>query len=188
MGEFRNFNFATVGDIKNLKKELDNGFDVNAKCKYGHSLMHYANTTSREGVCHLLLDYGFDVYSIERNGTFTFCEIVQRNRYDVMERMLKLGVNPNTTLTINSSFTLIESVIDMYNPFSALLLIQYGANIEFNIKDKTLFEHAYDCYERHLICKEGWFDLLCEIVKHKKEYNENEQKIYQKIKLRALFK
>jgi len=182
------FDLATFGYTEKLKEQLDNGADVNAKSKVGYSLMHYATMAYRGDIAHLLLDYGFDVHTVERSGVFTFCEVVQRNSYDVMKRMLKSGANPNICLTVDSPFTLVEWTSSMYNPISTLVLIQHGANVNFSVKDKTLFEHAYDCYERHVQGKQGWFDLLCEIAKHKKEYNENEQNIYQKIKLRALFK
>lgn len=188
MGKHTIFDFATFGYADQVKELLDNGADVNAKSEYGYTLMHHAVTAYRGDVSHLLLDYGFDVHAVERGGGFSFCEVVQRNSYDVMKRMLQAGANPNTRLTVDSSITLIESVSSMYNPISTLLLIQHGANVDFNVKDKTLFEHAYDCYETHVEGKQRWFDLLCEIVKHKKDYNEHEQKIYQKIKLRALFK
>jgi ankyrin repeat protein len=186
MGNYTIFEYAKFGYFDVVKKYLEDGNDVNAKSKYGYSLMYEANSGGRTEVQHLLLDYDFDVHMMEGDGRYTFCKIVQDNRYELIERMLKMGADPNCLL-YGGPYTIIQYTVNMYNPYSSKMLAEYGGKLDFEREDKTSFEHMYDCYKNFKSGNEEWLNLLCKLTKEKKNYNEFEQKMYEEIKLQALF-
>ena len=180
------FNLARNGEAKELKKYLNQGFDVNAKNEYGLSLMYHAAAGGHREIQHLLLDYGFDVHTMENAVLPIFVYIVQKNNYDVLERMLKMGANPNISVQIGNPHTILEWTAISGNPVSTHILMKYGADTDIKIGNNSFFEHAYDCAIREKHHTKEWYRVLNRLAKEKETLSDKEKAIWESVKVKAL--
>jgi ankyrin repeat protein len=86
---------AEAGNIEAIKQHLATGTDVNAKVKYGGTMLHYAALHGHKETVELLIAEGADVNAKTDDG-FTPLHVAARHgRTEIGELLITKGANVN---------------------------------------------------------------------------------------------
>lgn len=125
---------ARSGDVEKVRKQLDEGANVNAPDSAGgRTAMHWAAKEGKVDVIPLLLAKGADVNVKDRAGKTPLCIAGENGRVDAMK--LLLGANADVNATDRMGGTPLMWSAALGTPDTVALLIEKGANV--NVSDKN---------------------------------------------------
>ncbi|MEM9418956.1 MAG: ankyrin repeat domain-containing protein [Planctomycetota bacterium] len=87
---------ASQGDLDRVRKFLDAGMGVNAKCVCEHHVIVHAFRSGNASVLQLVLDRGADIrLSNGWEGTIWFADLIEAGNVDAVRQILDLGYDVN---------------------------------------------------------------------------------------------
>ena len=130
-----------AGNIANVKKAIAKGANVNARNKYGLSVLCYAMDEDPKCVSLVkrLIEHGADVKMWEGDYASPMHSAVRNNNPEVVKLLIKHGANPN----INSDYgtPLQKQLLNRVNPNERIskLLVEHGARaLEYSFGNTDL--------------------------------------------------
>ena len=116
---------AYEGDVKRVRKLLEEGANPNARDEYGRTPLYYAASRDVE-VVKLLLQHGADPKARSRGGETPLHSAAWSGNVEVVKLLLERGADPNAKTT--SGRTPLHEAADMGHVEVVQLLLQHGAD------------------------------------------------------------
>lgn len=122
------------GNIKQAKKLIEAGYDVNYKKKDSSTLLHYAFTVD---MAQLLIENGASLNEVNRAGATPLTNAIRNGRIEVAKYLVKKGANPN----VNNGVTepALAEALRLHQLKLGEFLIAHGADP--NLKNNMFREH-----------------------------------------------
>ncbi len=125
---------ARSGDVDKVKKQLEDGANVNAPDSAGgRSALHWAAKENKVDVIPLLLAKGADVNIRDRAGKTPLCVAGESGRVEAMRLLLAANADVNATDRMGGTALMWSAALG--TPDAVALLIEKGANV--NVSDKN---------------------------------------------------
>jgi len=131
---------------------IASGADVNAICKRGRSVLHWALRSDSAICCKVLLDAGADVNLADNGGwtVLTRCICFVSEPEEIVEMLLHAGADMNFLVRQGMNALMHDVMIPSSGPFEKIL--QRGADIEIRKHaGRTAVFHAVDCNNHFVI-------------------------------------
>ncbi|MCL1469256.1 ankyrin repeat domain-containing protein [Argonema antarcticum] len=124
------------GDVDTVRRYLEQGGNVNAKNKYGNTLLLWAAQNNRKDVAELLIAKGADVNAKNKDGNTLLLWAAWYNWKEVAELLIAKGADVNAKN--KDGYTLLLWAAQNNSKEVAELLIAKGAdvNAKYNAKNK----------------------------------------------------
>ena len=145
-------NIQEITTLKQIKKFLDKGLDINTTDKYGSTLLHYACQNSNLKLIEYLLKNGAHIES--KNRYFThypiFEAITSTNTSNPIE-MIKLLISYNVTIDKTDAFgnTLLHYAVELKNIPLIKLLKKHGLSSHLTLREDQDSPLDYAKYQKN---------------------------------------
>ena len=132
-----NENLSMYLDSKTLKFLLDNGADINHMDSFGCHILYHCMTSEK---IEILVNYGFDIDLIDRDGNAFIHYLVKRLETDEQVKILNFLIKKKVNLNVKTKDG--KNVFDIIdkneNPKMYKLLINKNLEIKDNINSKIV--------------------------------------------------
>jgi ankyrin repeat protein len=117
-------------DYLGVKKLIKEGGDVNAHNEHDESVLAYAIKCRCDNeLLDLIIESGADIFDFDEEGVSIFDYAITYNYIPLVERLIKAGVDVNSTKR-RSGFTPLMGAVCYGRKEIVKLLLEHGANVD----------------------------------------------------------
>ena len=138
-----------------ILKLIEEGANVNAKDKYGYTLLHYACSNGYESIVSILLEKGVNVSEKDNCGWTPLHHACSNGYGSIVSILLEKGANVNEK-NVDGCIPLNYACIDGYEDIVEILL-DSGTEVEYNGEGKIIYDMD-NIYAEHRDRMEEFFN------------------------------